>query len=208
MKSMTDFTKKFAQVGAILTNDHFIYTSGKHGSAYVNKDAIYPHTELTHDLTKAMVEPFANQAIDVVAAPVIGGVILSQWMAYHLSQMQHREILCSYAEKRAEPKGFEFKRGYDKLVSGKNVLVAEDILNTGGSIKLLIEELHRLNANIVGISAICNRGNVLSKDLGTSAPLFSLMDVKLEAFDPSDCPLCKKNIQINTTVGKGNTLTK
>lgn len=32
------------RTNAIVTDDHFVYTSGKHGSVYINKDAIYPHT--------------------------------------------------------------------------------------------------------------------------------------------------------------------
>ncbi|MEZ4820639.1 MAG: phosphoribosyltransferase family protein [Bdellovibrionota bacterium] len=68
-------------------------------------------------------------------APVIGGVILSQWIAFHLTQLSGKEVLGVYAEKSEQAPGFELKRGYGKLVAGKNVLVVEDILNTGGSIK-------------------------------------------------------------------------
>ena len=35
----------FAEVRAVITGSHIVYTSGKHGTAYVNKDAVYPHTE-------------------------------------------------------------------------------------------------------------------------------------------------------------------
>ena len=35
------------QTGAILSNDHFVGTSGKHFATYINKDALYPHTEAT-----------------------------------------------------------------------------------------------------------------------------------------------------------------
>lgn len=48
----TDIISLLKKVGAILTNDHFIYTSGKHGSVYINKDALYPHTEETSQIGK------------------------------------------------------------------------------------------------------------------------------------------------------------
>ena len=56
-------------VGAVLTNDHFVYTSGKHGSAYVNKDAIYPHTNETSFLCSL----FANtsQSVPRAVAPAM-----------------------------------------------------------------------------------------------------------------------------------------
>ncbi|MCB1197637.1 MAG: phosphoribosyltransferase [Deltaproteobacteria bacterium] len=190
------------QAKAIIQDSHIVYTSGKHGSAYVNKDAIYPHTTLTSDLTLAMAKLFSEKQIDVVVAPVIGGVILSQWIAFHLTQLSGKEVLGVYAEKSEQAPGFELKRGYGKLVEGKNVLVVEDILNTGGSIKKVVEMLQPLNTNIVGVAAICNRGNVKAEDLGVSE-LKSLLDVQLDAWSEQDCPLCKNDVPINVEVGKG-----
>jgi len=39
-----------AEAGAVITGSHVVYTSGRHGSAYVNKDAVYPHTERVAEL--------------------------------------------------------------------------------------------------------------------------------------------------------------
>jgi orotate phosphoribosyltransferase len=44
--------KMLERVGAIITDSHIVYTSGKHGSAYVNKDAVYPHTLETSRLCR------------------------------------------------------------------------------------------------------------------------------------------------------------
>src|SRR3989344_3534887 len=87
------------KVGAVLTDDHFVYTSGKHGSVYINKDAVYPHTEETSQVGKLFAEKFKDLDIDVVTAPAVGGTILSQWTAYHLSKIKNREILSAYTDK-------------------------------------------------------------------------------------------------------------
>ncbi|KKU86195.1 MAG: Orotate phosphoribosyltransferase [Parcubacteria group bacterium GW2011_GWA2_47_9] len=120
------------KVGAVITNSHIVYASGKHGEAYVNKDAVYPHTKETSRLCRAIAEQFADDGVETVVAPAIGGVILSQWTAYHLSEITEREVFGVYAEKAEGGDAFVIKRGYDKVVAGKNVLVVEDVLTTGG----------------------------------------------------------------------------
>jgi len=192
-----------SKIGAIITDSHIIYTSGKHGTAYVNKDAIYPHTKMTSNLCRAIAEQFANDGVEVVIAPAIGGVILSQWTAYHLSEITGCEVFGVYAEKAESGDAFMIKRGYDKIVALKNVLVVEDVLTTGGSAKKVIEATRTLGGNIVGLGVLCNRGGIEAKDVADPPKLVALANIKLDAWDEKDCPLCAKGIPINTDVGKG-----
>jgi len=195
--------KMLEGVGAVITDSHIVYTSGKHGSAYVNKDAVYPHTRETSRLCREIAYQFANDDVQVVIAPAIGGVILMTWTARHLSDMTLNggEVLGVYAEKEGD--GFVIKRGYDKLVTGKNVLVVEDILTTGGSVKKVIEAVRALSGNIVGLAVLCNRGGITAQDVGGVPKLFALTNVKLDAWDEADCPLCRQGIAVNIDVGKG-----
>ncbi len=190
------------KVGAVLTDDHFVYTSGKHGGVYINKDSLYPHTKETSMVGKMFAERFKNKSIDVVAAPALGGIILSQWTAYHLSKLKGKEVLGIYTEKDTE-KNQVFTRGYDKLVKGKNVLVIEDLTTTGGSVKKVVDSVKAIGGNVVAVCVMVNRDpiNVTSEAIGAS--FSSLGVLKAEAFDEANCPLCKKGIQINTSVGHG-----
>src|SRR5216110_2692465 len=67
---------------------------------------------------KMFAEMFKDFDVDVVAAPALGGIILSQWTAYHLSKLKKRNIMGVYTEKTLD-KNQIFTRGYDKLVRGK-----------------------------------------------------------------------------------------
>lgn len=193
----------FREANAIITGSHIVYTSGKHGSAYVNKDAIYPHIDKVSELCREIAKFFVDEEVEVVVGPEKGAIILSQWVAYHLSfsWMTNREILAVYAEKEGDT--FIIKRGYDKLVAGKNVLVVEDILTTGGSVKKVIEAVRAIGGNVVGLGALCNRGGITPEDISGVPKLFALVNVKLDAWDEADCQLCKDNAPINTDVGKG-----
>ena len=190
------------KVGAVLTDDHFVYTSGKHGSVYINKDAVYPHTEETSKIGQMFAGKFKDMDIDVVAAPALGGIILSQWTAYHLSKLKNKEILGVYTEKTPE-KNQIFTRGYDRLVKGKNVLVIEDLTTTGGSVKKVVDSVREAGGNVVAVCIMVNRDpkNVTSSTVG--APFSSLGELLADAVDEGACELCQKGVPVNTTVGHG-----
>lgn len=196
--------KIFKKISAIITKTHVVYASTKHGNAYVNKDAVYPHTKEIARLCKMIAEKFKGQGVEVVAAPTIGGVILSQWTAHYLSKFDKKDVLAVFAEEESLPSGEKkrfFKRGYDKLIPNKKVLVVEDILTTGGSVKKVIDAVKSLNGNVVACAALVNRGSVKDEDVG--ARVSALVDIDLTSWDENDCPLCKRGVPVNTDVGKG-----
>ncbi len=199
--------KIFRDTKAIITDSHIVYTSWKHGSAYVNKDAIYPHTESISYLCRLFADYFRFNDIDAVVAPAKGGIVLSQWVAYHLSKMKGTEVLALYAEKITddeEKQKFVIKRGYDKDIIGKNIIVLEDVVTTGGSVKETIDVAKKLGGNVIGVGLLANRNpvQVTAKSLGVP-DLFALREIPLDAFESDECPLCKANVPINTNVGKG-----
>ncbi|MCX6813731.1 MAG: phosphoribosyltransferase family protein [Candidatus Azambacteria bacterium] len=198
------------KVGAVITNSHVVYPSGKHGTTYVNKDTLYAHPLETSKLCREMALRWleegesSNRSVDVVIAPAIGGVILSQWTAYHLSEITGREIFGVYAEKVENGDAFVIKRGYDKIVAGKNVLVVKDVLTIGGSAKKVIEAVRALGGNIIGLGVLCNCEGVTPHDVADPPKLFAL--VKLDAWDEDECKRtgpCSRGVPINTDVGRG-----
>ena len=135
MNEVIDILKK---TGALLTDSHFVGTSGKHIDTYVNKDALYTHPEETSKVCQLMAEKSKDFEIDVVVGPALGGIVLSQWTAHHLSKIKGREILAVYTEKIPEG-GQKFTRGNDQIVKSKNILVMEDASTTGGSAKKVVD---------------------------------------------------------------------
>ena len=206
---MNDVVAILKRIGAVITNDHFVYTSGKHGEVYINKDALYPHTKETSEVCRIMAEKYKDADVEAVAAPAVGGTILSQWVAYHLSQIKGKEILSAYTEKdagttasAAESKQL-FRRGYDAVVKGKKVLVVEDITTTGGSVKKTIHSIREAHGQIVAVCVLVNRDPKNIDSTMMEIPFIPLAEVKMQVWDAGACPLCKKNVPINTTVGKG-----
>lgn len=203
MKNISDTTLEILKkVKAVFTNDHFVYTSGKHGKTYVNKDAIYPHTFVSSEIGKIFAKKYKDEEIDVVVSPALGAIILSQWTAYHLSKLKNKEILGIYTEKTID-KNQILTRGYDKLVKNKNVLIVEDIVTTGGSIKKVIKTVTEAGGKVICACAIVNKDpkNIDTKSFGIPFSFLTIVDT--EVFDEKDCPMCKANIPINTNLGHG-----
>lgn len=193
-----------AQVGAIVTDSHLVYTSGRHGSTYVNKDALYPHTAGISTVCERIAQEFAPADVEVVAGPTVGGVIMAQWTAHHLTARYGHEVLAVYAEEdgTGDERRRVFRRGYDSLVAGRRVLVVEDILTTGLSARLVVQAVAAAGGTVLGVGALCNRGDVQAADLGAPA-LFSLTNVPMQTWAADECPLCQAGVPVNTRLGKG-----
>lgn len=187
------------QVGAFLTG-HFVYTSGRHGKDYINKDALYPHTDATTRLTYALAERAASMSIEVVVGPALGGIILSQWVAYYLSKFAAREVLGVYSEKDAD--GHQvLRRGYGEIVQGKGVLIVEDIITTGQSISRTADAVRSANGRVIGMAALVNRSPRQVSGDNFGVPLFALLDLELPSWSAQECPLCAAGVPIQTRVG-------
>ena len=198
---MNDVEKLLRDAGAVL-DGHFIGTSGKHLSGYVNKDAFLPDTAVVSAICRKFAELNADKEIEAVVAPALGGLPLSQWTAHHLTAITGKKVLSLFTEK--DSVGVQvFKRGYNKLVKGKRVLVVEDTVATGGSVKTVIDKVIEAGGNVIQLSLIVNRDpeRITSDIFGV--PMNALVDIPMRSFTEEEVPDWLKVIPIRTDVGHG-----
>ncbi len=199
----------YQKVGAFRSG-HFVFVSGLHADTYVNKNALYPYTREASAICLKIAKKFEGLNIEAVVGPETAGIIVAQYVAHHLTEIENRQVYGVYADKdhslEAVQKGetrFVIKRGYDQLIKGKRTLVVEDLVTTGGSLKKVIEAARAVGADVVGAATICNRGDVTKEMIG-SPPIFeSLLNVQLEQWPEEECDLCKSGIPVNTDIGHG-----
>lgn len=199
---MKDIISILKSVGAVVEDSHFVGTQGRHFPSYINKDALLPHTKLVSDVSKLFAEKFKNKGIEVVVAPAVAGIPFSQWTAYHLSKISGKEVLSLFTEKTLDNEQV-WKRGYDKLVKNKKVLIVEDTTTLGSSVKKVINTVRKAGGKVVAVSVMINRDPkmVNAKSIGAS---FSALGVfKIPSYEEKDCPLCKAGVPINTELGHG-----
>ena len=158
----TDALQVLIESRALLLNDHFVYVSGDHGSGWIDKDVIYPHTERISELARLLSLRIKHLKAEVILGPATGGLVLSQWLAHHLG------VLSAFAEhddqfrhlhstEHSMRPPFVLKRHYNQLVKGRRIVVVDDIVNTGHSIRQTVEVAREAGANVVACGAICTR---------------------------------------------------
>src|SRR5262245_8586379 len=136
----SDVMPALAAAGAVITDRHFVYTSGRHGSGYINLDLLLPHASVMAAICSMLAEPFVG-SFDTVAAPAVGGVVLAEFAALAATDL-NSPILAVWADKT--PRGLTFDRaGFVDCVTGKRVLLVEDLLTTGGSLATVVAEVVR-----------------------------------------------------------------
>jgi orotate phosphoribosyltransferase len=191
--------------GALIENDHFVYISGQHGSGWIDKDAVYPHTERTSALAKMIAEAVAGDEIEVVCGPATGGLIIAQWVAHHLGVLavfgEHGDLHPAGDDPHAR-RSFTIKRGYDRLVRDRNVLVVDDVINTGFSIRGIIDSVREDGGTVTVAASVCNRGELTPQQV-TVEKLVNLTDITLDSWPRADCPLCREGVPINTQYAHG-----
>lgn len=163
---------------------------------------VYPN--IVRSACVGLLERSESLRVDVVVSPSVGEVVIAQHFARRLSDVVSPATLAVYAENENDPTDVAFRipEEFLPLIRGKRILVLEDVLTTGTSARAIVDLTRQAGGDIVGLGALCNRGGLTAERL--DVPRFeALVTLQLEAFEESECPLCKKDIPVNTKVGKG-----
>ena len=162
---------------------HFLLTSGLHSPTYVEKFNVLQHPEYTEALCREIAAQFADKNIQTVVGPMTGGILLAHEVGKALGT---RAIFTERVDGR-----MAFRRGFS-LQKGERVLVVEDIVTTGGSVKEVIDVVKSEGAVPVGVGLLVDRSGGKA-DIG-DVPHKALLNLEVKTYKPEDCPLCKNNV--------------
>ena len=169
----------FARTGVLLEG-HFRLTSGLHAAKYLQCAQLLQYPHEAGPLCEQLASYFKDAGATVVAGPATGGIILAYEVAKALG------VKNIFGER--ENGVMTFRRGF-KFEPTDKVLVLEDVVTTGGSVKELIACVKEAGAEVVGVASLVNRsgGRV---DFGV--PFKSLVNLDITTYQPEDCPMCKE----------------
>ena len=179
----------FKTTGAI-KEGHFLLASGLHSPVYWEKFRILQYPHYTEKLCHLIARHFKEQKIEVVAGPTTGGIILAFETARQLG------VRSIFAEKEGEVRAF--RRDFN-ITPGEHVLIVDDILTTGGSIRETMSAVNKLGGTIIGIGVLVNRSQERA-DFGV--PLFSCLHAPTTVYSPERCPLCATHIPLVKSGGQ------
>ena len=174
----------FRGSGAI-REGHFLLTSGLHSPSYWEKFQVLQYPQYTERLCGMIARRYRDQGIQIVAGPTTGGIIIAFEVARQLG------VRGIFAERQGEERAF--RRGFN-IAAGEHVLIVDDILTTGSSIRQVIAEVKRKGGDVVGLGVLVDRS---SEGVDLEAPLFSCLRVPVVTYKPEECPLCAAGIPLD-----------
>ena len=181
---MSDEVLEIFKAAGAIKEGHFLLASGLHSPVYWEKFRILQHPHLTEQLCRLIAQHFKGQKIDVVAGPTTGGIILAFETA---RQLGAKSI---FAEK--EGKVRVLRRGFE-IAPGEHILVVDDILTTGSSLRGTITAVDNLGGIVIGIGVLVDRSE---GNLDFSLPFFSCLRAPTIVYSPQECPLCAAHIPL------------
>ena len=182
-----DVLFKMQEIGA-LKEGHFLFASGRHGEVYLEKFDLLRNPAATVEVCKGFADYARDLAIDVVVGPTTGGVILAFETARQLG------VMAAYAERASEgASGREIRRG-TSFAPGTRVLVVDDILTTGGSVRETLDALRQHPVDVAAIGVMVDRSG--GKTTFGDIPLFALSSKEFRSWLPEECPLCAEGIPL------------
>lgn len=165
-----------------LEDGHFILTSGLHSDRYFQGAKVLQYPDIAAKLCSQIGKHFREKEIDAVIAPAVGGIIVTHEVAKSLG------VRAIYAERQQGE--MSLRRGFE-VEKGENMLVVEDVITTGGSVKEVIDLVQACEGNLVGVGCMVDRSRGQA-DFGTE--FFSLIQLNIQAFQPRNCEFCKQGM--------------
>lgn len=172
----------FKDTGALLQG-HFQLTSGKHSAQYMQCAQVLQYPNHANSLGRELADRFDGLEIETVIGPAMGGIIVAHEVGKALG------VRAIFTERQNGE--MALRRGFT-LAPGEKVLVVEDVITTGGSVKEVIEIVKKAGATPVGVGVLVDRSGGKADFDGLT--LNSLVKLNIEAYEPEHCPLCAQGI--------------
>lgn len=168
----------------VLQEGHFLLTSGRHSDKYLQCAKIFQYTKYSEELCAALAEKFADKGVELVIGPAIGAIQMSYEVSRHLG------VKNIFAER--ENGAMTLRRNFT-IEPGQKVLVVEDVVTTGGSVREVMDIVRSHGGEVVGLGVIVDRtgGKI---DFGV--PLESVISMEVLSYEAADCPLCKQGLPL------------
>lgn len=184
--TQSELLELFEKLG-VVSSGHFVLSSGRHSDEYWEKFRLLEWPRVTEQLCREIAGHYKGQAIQAVVGPTTGGALLAQEVARQLNTR------CFLAEP-VPSGGRELRRGF-VLHPGERVLIVDDVLTTGLSLRETLDAIKAYQPDIAGIEVLIDRsGGEAINQFGV--PCHALLTVSARTYSPDECPLCVEGVPV------------
>jgi len=187
------------RTGAYHTDDHVVLRSGRHTSEYVAKALVTTEPTFTEGLGDIIATHFSRLPVDLVLTTGYNAGLLGHCVA-RAHPGRPRFIFATKERMENQRPEISLRPEYRAFFAeGGRVLIVEDILTTGETVKQLIRLVEGMGGHVAGVGAVWRR----SSEMKFKYPLFTVVTRDVPTFAPEECPLCQQGVPINRALSWG-----
>jgi len=176
-----DYLKIFEETKALMYG-HFVLSSGLHSDTYFQCAKVLQYPKYLSKFSEILADNFSSLDVDKVISPAIGGIVLGT----EVGRLLNKKTIFS---ERVDG-SMKLRRGFS-IKKDEKILIIEDVLSTGGSIKEVIQLIKKHGGNLVGVGVIVDRS---LEPVFIHNNFFSITNQKAKIFDKNNIPEDLKNI--------------
>ena len=181
---MSDDILQIFKTTGVVKEGHFLLASGLHSPVYWEKFRILQYPNYTSMLCQLIAQHFIEEKIELVVGPTTGGIILAFEIARQLG------VMSAFTEKEGAIR--VFRRDFN-IMQNERVLVVDDVMTTGGSVRETIKAVRKVGGDVVGVGLLVDRSE---NKVDFNVPTFSCIRNPAITYTADDCPLCAKQIPL------------
>ena len=174
-QSSVDLGRLLEESGAVLRG-HFLLTSGRHSDVYFEKFRILTQPQVLSALCAEIAARFSSSGVEYVAGPTTGGILIAFEVARQMG------VGAVYIEDEAGTKAL--RRG-QSVPPGARVLVVDDVLTTGLSVRETVAAVKEAGGKVVGVGVLIDRA---AEQMDFGADLFASYKVEAESWAADEVP--------------------
>jgi orotate phosphoribosyltransferase len=145
--------KIFKSSGALMEG-HFVLTSGRHSPSYFQCAKVLQYPEYLSLFANELTKKFESIEIETVISPAVGGIVIGTEVGRQLG------VRTIFSERKDGK--MILRRGFS-VKTGEKILIVEDVVTTGGSVKEVQQLVEQSGGEIVGVTTIVDRSNGVVK---------------------------------------------
>jgi orotate phosphoribosyltransferase len=172
----------YEDAGALL-NGHFILSSGRHSGRYLQSALVLMHPSHAAELAAELAAKVNGDEIDMVVSPALGGLIIGHEVARALNKP------FIFTERKEGE--MQMRRGFS-IPEGARLLVVEDVITTGGSVRECMQVVRVHGGTPVKVLAVVDRAP--DQEGRFDVPHETAISLQVETYAPDDCPMCREGV--------------
>ena len=184
---------KLQEFEVLMRQGHFDYGNGFHGRVYLNPHQLFRYPSTVWQLAQDLLEFLPGDLLErteIVAGPATGGALLAHTLA---GLLDGRRALthppCSFAPFTHGAGKFVLRDFYARLMKGRQVLLADDVRNTGKTFERCSELVRQAGGTLIGTVQICDRMEAVVE---LDVPNYALAEYPApENYPVAECPMCQ-----------------